>query len=96
MLNIRLSRTGRKRDAHFRVVVSDTACGRVGRIVETVGHYHPRLPKDAEGRLSLDSERARYWMGQGAQPTATVRTLLKRTSSAADADAEAAPPDPES
>ncbi len=85
MLNIRLSRTGRKRDAHFRVVVSDTACGRVGRIVETVGHYHPRLPKDAEGRLSVNSERARYWMGQGAQPTATVRSLLKRASSAADA-----------
>lgn len=85
MLNIRLARTGRKRDAHFRVVVADTAIGRVGRIVETVGHYHPRLPKDAEGRLAVNAERTQYWMGQGARPTTTVRNLLKRVVAAPDA-----------
>ena len=78
MLNIRLARTGRKRDAHFRVVVSDSVQGRVGRIVETVGHYHPRMPNDAEGRLQIDCDRARYWLGNGAQPSPTVRSFLKK------------------
>lgn len=78
MLNIRLARTGRKRDAHFRVVVSDSAHGRVGRILETVGYYHPRLPNDAEGRLFIDRDRARYWLGHGARPSPTVRSFLRR------------------
>ena len=77
MLNIRLARTGRKRDAHFRVVVSDSARGRVGRILETVGYYHPRMPNDAEGRFQLDRARARYWMDRGARPSDTVRSFLK-------------------
>ena len=77
MLNIRLARIGRKRDAHFRVVVSDALHGRVGRIVETVGHYHPRMPKGAEGRLEINQERARYWLSTGAQPSPTVRGFLR-------------------
>ena len=77
MLNIRLARAGRKRDAHFRVVVSDSARGRVGRILETVGYYHPRMPNDAEGRFQLDRARARYWMDRGARPSDTVRSFLK-------------------
>jgi len=77
VLNIRLARTGRKRDAHFRIVVSDSVRGRVGRIVESVGHYHPRMPNDAEGRLFIQRERALYWLGQGAQPSPTVRSFLK-------------------
>ncbi len=77
MLNIRLARTGRKRDAHFRVVISDSVQGRVGRIVETVGHYHPRLPNDAEDRLHIDRDRVRYWLGNGAKPSPTVRSFLK-------------------
>lgn len=89
MLNIRLARIGRKRDAHYRVVVSDAQFGRVGRIVETVGHYHPRLPQDAEGRLTMDAERARYWIGQGAQPTVTVRSLLRRAEAAREPAADA-------
>ena len=78
MLNIRLARTGRKRDAHFRVVVSDSVHGRVGRIVETLGHYHPRMPNDAEGRLLIKADRARYWLGHGAQPSLTVKSFLKK------------------
>ncbi len=81
MLNIRLARTGRKRDAHFRVVVADSLRGKVGRIVETVGHYHPRMPGDAEGRVQVNEERARYWLGCGARPSQTVRNLLKGLSS---------------
>ncbi len=80
MLNIRLARTGRKRDAHFRVVVADSLHGKVGRIVETVGHYHPRLPNDAEGRIQVDQERARFWLDRGAQPSETVRNLLRKLS----------------
>lgn len=78
MLNIRLARTGRKRDAHFRVVVSDSKHGRVGRILETVGYYHPRMANDAEGRLHIDRDRARYWLGHGARPSPTVRSFLRR------------------
>ena len=77
MLNIRLARTGRKRDAHFRVVVSDSVHGRVGRIVETLGYYHPRMPNDAEGRLHIEADRARYWLGHGAKPSLTVKSFLK-------------------
>ncbi len=77
MLNIRLARTGRKRDAHFRVVVSDSVHGRVGRIVETLGYYHPRMPNDAEGRLHIKADRARYWLGHGAKPSLTVKSFLK-------------------
>lgn len=94
VLNIRLARAGRKRDAHFRVVVSDSVHGRVGRILETVGHYHPRLPNDAEGRIHLDRSRTRYWLDRGARPSDTVRSFLKNLPepSAEDPAAEAAAP----
>ena len=91
MLNIRLARTGRKRDPHFRVVVSDSVRGRVGRIVETVGYYHPRRPKDAEDRLHLEADRVRYWLGHGAQPSLTVKSFLRNLSSEPAAAPEAAP-----
>lgn len=98
MLNIRLARTGRKRDAHFRVVVSDARHGRVGRIVETVGYYHPRMANDAEGRLHLDGDRARYWLGRGARPSPTVRSFLRRMQQepAPEATADSDAPAPES
>lgn len=94
VLNIRLARAGRKRDAHFRVVVSDSVHGRVGRILETVGHYHPRLPNDAEGRIHLDRSRTRYWLDRGARPSDTVRSFLKNLPepSAEDPAEEAAAP----
>ena len=103
MLNIRLARTGRKRDAHFRVVVSDAVKGRVGRILETVGHYHPRLPKDAEGRLHINGERARHWLEVGARPSPTVRGFLRpllgqmaaERAGARDGEAPEAPDPPE-
>lgn len=102
MLNIRLARTGRKRDAHFRVVVSDSKHGRVGRILETVGYYHPRMANDAEGRLHIDRDRARYWLGHGARPSPTVRSFLRRMLSETPPEtlpeetAESDPPAPES
>ena len=95
MLNIRLARTGRKRDAHFRVVVSDAVHGRVGRIVETLGYYHPRMPNDAEGRLHIEADRARYWLENGAKPSLTVKSFLKSVLAAPAASGEDEPaPDP--
>lgn len=94
MLNIRLARAGRKRDAHFRVVVSDSAHGRVGRILETVGHYHPRMPNDAEGRIHLDRSRARYWIERGARPSDTVRSFLKSLPEEAPPEESAEAPSP--
>ena len=91
MLNIRLARTGRKRDAHFRVVVSDSVHGRVGRIVETLGYYHPRMANDAEGRLHIKADRARYWLGHGAQPSLTVKSFLKKLLAEPASENETAP-----
>ena len=75
MLRIRLSRHGRKKDPHYRVVVAEKDCPRDGRFVEIVGYYNPALkPK----RLKLDLDRIEYWVKQGAQPSQTVSTLVKR------------------
>lgn len=75
MLRIRLSRRGAKKDPHYRVVVSEKSSPRDGRFVEIVGHYNPALKPV---RLHLDLERVDYWVARGAQPTETVRTLIKR------------------
>ena len=50
--------------------------------METVGAYHPRIANDAEGRLVIDRDRIRYWLGNGARPTPTVRSFLKDSHSA--------------
>ena len=75
MLMIRLSRIGKKKKPFYRVVVIEKTRPRNGRVVELVGTYDP-LKKPAE--LKLDGERIKYWLGQGAQPSDTVRSFLKR------------------
>ncbi len=75
MLRIRLSRHGAKKDPHYRVVVTDRRSPRDGRFVEIVGYYNPALKPV---RLHLDLERVDYWVGQGAQPSATVQSLMNR------------------
>lgn len=72
---IRLRRVGRKGQAYFRIVVADQRSARDGRIVATLGHYHPRANPAV---LEVDVELARAWLGKGAQPTDTVRSLLRR------------------
>ena len=75
MLRIRLSRTGKKKQASYRVVVADIDAPRDGRVVERIGHYNP-LPDPIVYRIQED--RALYWMSVGAQPTDAVRRLLDK------------------
>lgn len=74
MLAIRLSRIGKKKRPYYRIVVTEKTRPRNGRFVEIVGTYDP-LKKPAE--VKLDSERIKYWLGCGAQPSDTVRSFLR-------------------
>ena len=84
MLAIRLRRTGSTKRPYYRVVVADSREPRDGRFVEVLGHYDPR--KDPVV-VKIDAERAQYWIGKGAQPSDTVRSLLKKQREAAKATA---------
>jgi len=75
MLSIRLRRTGTTKRPYYRVVVADARAWRDGRFVEVLGHYDPRRNPAV---VKIDAERAKYWIGQGAQASETVRSLLKR------------------
>ena len=75
MVKIRLRRMGAKKAPYYRIVVADSRSPRDGRCIEELGTYDP----SAEGeKLKVDVERAKYWMNNGAQPTDTVRGLLKK------------------
>lgn len=73
---IRLKRLGKIRSPHYRVVVMDSRSRRDGQAIEEIGIYHP---KNDPSVIRIDSERAQYWLGVGAQPTEAVVALLKRT-----------------
>ncbi len=75
---LRCQRRGRKNLNVFRVVASDERAKSDGRVVEILGVYTPSA-KDATKQLTLDVERAKYWVGVGAQITDTVKSLLKRS-----------------
>ncbi|TDI07821.1 MAG: 30S ribosomal protein S16 [Acidobacteria bacterium] len=75
MLRIRLSRHGRKKVPHYRVVVAEKHKAREGRFVEIVGYYNPALKPV---RLKLDLDRIEHWVKQGAQPSNTVRVLINK------------------
>jgi len=66
---------GRKKQPHYRIVVTDKQKARDGRCVETLGHYNPRTEP---ATIQVDAERARAWLAQGATPSDTVRSLLKK------------------
>jgi len=74
-VKIRLARHGAKKRPFYRVVVADSESPRDGRFLETVGTYNPLLNPAA---VSFKKERLQYWMGQGAVPTDTVKSLLKK------------------
>ena len=78
-VKIRLKRMGMKKKPFYRVVVADLRSPRDGRFIEEIGYYNP-MTKPAE--IKVDNERAQYWLGVGAQPTDTVRILLKKTCAA--------------
>jgi small subunit ribosomal protein S16 len=74
-VKIRLRRTGRKKQPLFRIVVADSRSPRDGKFIEVVGQYAPR---QGENALNLKADRVNHWLDNGAQPTDTVRSLLRR------------------
>jgi small subunit ribosomal protein S16 len=82
-VKIRLRRMGRKKQPHFRVVVADGRSPRDGRFVETIGYYKP-LSDPA--RLVLDLARVDHWLGEGASPSDTVKSLIAKARKGGTAD----------
>jgi small subunit ribosomal protein S16 len=74
-VKIRLRRTGRSKQPYYRIVVADSRSPRDGRFIEIVGQYAPR---QGETALNLKAERVNHWLDNGAQPTDTVRSLLRK------------------
>jgi small subunit ribosomal protein S16 len=75
MVKIRLRRMGAHKKPFYRVVVADARSSRDGRFIEEIGYYNPMTdPAD----IKLDSEKAKKWLDNGAQPTETVRSLFKK------------------
>ena len=75
-VKIKLMRLGKIRQPYYRIVVADARTRRSGRAIETIGKYHP---KNEPSLIEVDSERAQYWLGVGAQPTEPVQHLLEIT-----------------
>ena len=75
-VKIKLTRLGKIRNPQYRIVVADSRTRRNGRVIETIGKYHP---KEEPSLIEVDSERAQYWLGVGAQPTEPVAAILKVT-----------------
>ena len=74
-VKIRLARGGRKKRPFYRRVVASSEAPRDGRFIENIGTYDP-LPVNTN--VHIDSERLQYWLGQGAKPTDTVRSLIRK------------------
>ncbi|RIQ34954.1 30S ribosomal protein S16 [Jiangella rhizosphaerae] len=75
-VKIKLKRMGKIRSPHYRIVVADSRTKRDGRAIEEIGLYNPKLEPSL---IQVDSERAQYWLGVGAQPTEPVLAILKVT-----------------
>jgi small subunit ribosomal protein S16 len=73
---IKLMRLGKMREPHYRIVVADSRTKRDGRSIEAIGEYHPKSDPSV---IRVDSERAQYWLGVGAQPTEAVAAILRVT-----------------
>merc|ERR1711991_981310 len=76
MLKLRLSMGGTKKRPVYKIVVADSRFPRDGRFIEKLGYFNPLLPKDKKDRVGLESERIKYWLSQGAQPTTRVARIL--------------------
>lgn len=74
-VRIRLRRQGRKKSPTYRIIVADSRSPRDGKFIEILGQYAPRTGDKA---LQLNAERANYWLDNGAQPSDTVRSLLRK------------------
>ncbi len=73
-VRVRLTRVGSRRNPIWRVVVADQRSPRDGRVIETIGRYNAQVEPS---EIVLDEERLRHWLGRGAQPTNTVRKLMR-------------------
>jgi small subunit ribosomal protein S16 len=78
VVRIRLSRFGRRNLPYYRVTVANARSPRDGRFLEHVGTYNPVPDKNGMKEISLDTERIKYWLGVGAQPSDTVYRLLEK------------------
>ena len=76
MVKMRLTRMGAKKAPFYRVVVADSRYPRDGRFIEEIGYYNP-LTEPAE--IKIDADKAKTWISNGAQPTDTVKALLKKS-----------------
>ena len=74
-VKIRLRRMGAKKAPTYRVIVADSRSPRDGRFIEEIGYFNPRSDE-----LKIDSDKAKTWLKNGAQPTDTVRAILKKSS----------------
>ena len=74
-VKIRLTRKGTKKKPFYRIVAADVEAPRDGRFIETLGTYDPMVDP---AKVTLKQERVSYWLGEGAEPTTTVRSILKR------------------
>src|ERR671926_1913682 len=75
-VKIKLQRLGKIRAPYYRIIVADARTRRDGKAIETIGKYHP---KEEPSLIEVDSERAQYWLGVGAQPTEAVAAILRVT-----------------
>ena len=75
MVKLRLQRRGRKKLSIYKIVAADSRAPRDGKFIETIGEYNPVLKP---ALVNINEERAMYWLGVGAQPTDTVRSLLRK------------------
>ena len=82
MVTIRLSRGGSKKRPFYHVTVADSRRARDGRYIERLGFFNPGA-RGQETRLRIDAERVEYWVGQGAQVSDRVRSLIKKQPEAA-------------
>ena len=75
VVRIRLKRTGRHKQAYYRIVAVDSRKKRDGKVLEVIGHYDPKADED---KISVKTERYTYWLKCGAKPTETVESLVKK------------------
>lgn len=76
MVSIRLRREGSLNNPYYKVVVADQRSPRDGKFIEIIGNYNPRKEGD---NANIDLDRADYWIGKGAQPSDTVRSIIKKS-----------------
>jgi small subunit ribosomal protein S16 len=79
-VRVRLTRVGSKKNPIWRIVVADQRSPRDGRFIEMIGHYNPQTEPS---EIVIDGERLQHWLARGAQPTNTVKKLMKASSSPA-------------